>query len=117
AESDLMVWSSVPFAICYEIRCKGQFVCFTTENSYRPANSATDYQVCAVNEWGGRGLMSDYATGLKSISPGTAKIVRTELFDLMGRRVPENDISTGKQLILRKTSFSDGNVVVVKEIR
>lgn len=117
SESDLLIWNSVPFAICYEIRCKGKFVCFTTENSWQPVNPATDYQVCAVNEWGGRGLLSDYATGLKSIFPGAAKIVRTEYFDLMGRRIPENNISTGKQLILRKMSYSDGNVVVVKEIR
>jgi len=116
-ESGLLSWNSVPFAICYEIRYKGKFVCFTTENNYRPASAATDYQVRAVNEWGGRGLLSDYATGLKSTSPATAKIVRTEYFDLMGRRIPENNISTGKQLILRKMSYSDGNVVVVKEIR
>jgi hypothetical protein len=35
----------------------------------------------------------------------------------MGRMIPENNISTGKQLVLRKISYSDGNVVVVKEIR
>lgn len=116
-EENRICWESIPFAICYEIRCQGQFIEFTTACSYQCEAAPDQYQVRAVNEWGGRGCLSDYATSLQPVSSHPARVIRTEYFDLLGRPLPETSVSTGSRIVLRKTSWSDGNSIVLKELR
>lgn len=110
-------WEAVPFAICYEVRKNGDFVCFTTETSYTADDANARYQVLAVNEWGGRGNLSDYATALHQTTMGNAVLLATEYYDLTGRRISLDDNTGRRQLVLCKTVWSDGKVQVEKQIR
>lgn len=110
-------WEAVPFAICYEIRKDGDFACFTTETLYAVDDPNAKYQVLAVNEWGGRGQLSDVATALQRTSLGTAVPVATEYYDLTGRHISLDETAARRQIVLCKTIWSDGKTKVEKQIR
>jgi len=110
-------WEIIPYAICYEIRKQGEFVCFTTETSYTITDDPNSYQVRAINEWGGRGLLSSFATEIHHISEPESFIIKTEYFDLAGRKISGKENTKKGQIIIIKTFMSDGIIKVEKLIR
>ncbi len=59
SEGNQLTWQAVPYAICYVITKNGEVVGFTKETSFDGYTEADNWQVQAVNEYGG---LSAYGT-------------------------------------------------------
>ena len=106
-------WNPVKFAICYEVVREGEFVCFTTENSYTTSDQA-NYQVRAVNEFGALGQLSSVATGLQRTAANPARtVVSREYYNLLGQRL-ENAETSRQHIAVCRTLWSDGKTTAEK---
>ena len=108
-------WSNSDYVMCWAVLKDGEFVEFTTTNSYAiPAETpaGVNYSVRAVNEMGGLGAESNSltTTSAKQIM-NSHQIIKTEYYTIDGKKLakPLNGIN------IVRNYFEDGSVNVSKQ--
>ena len=89
-EGSLLSWNTVPYAICYVVTKNGEVVGFTKETSFSGYTADDNWQVQAVNEYGG---LSQKATANTSTGISTTRTQDTatinSVYTLDGRMVSQ----------------------------
>lgn len=109
-----LTWDNSDYVLCWAICENGKVIAFTTENSYKVADTESKYSVRAANEMGGLGEAAD-ATVLSGISnvENAAGVVNTLYYNMQGIRVDESYKGT----VVKVQVMSDGGRTVVKQNR
>ncbi len=110
-----ITWNNSDYVMCWAILKDGEFVEFTTNNSYAiPAHdpAGTTYTVRSVNAMGGLGAESNSLTITKSIDlKQSGKIIKTKYYTLEGKRIA----TPGKGLTIVRNYYENGSIDVEKK--
>ena len=102
-------WQAVPYAICYVVTKNGEVVGMTKETSFDGYTEGDNWQVQAVNEYGG---LSAYGTANTTTSialpPSTLHLQPSTFYTLDGRRA---DSSARGLLIVRDADGTTRKVI------
>ena len=79
-------WDAVPYAICYVVTKNNDVVAFTTDCEYT-ADSATDFKVQAVNEFGGLSQYGTVATTVSITDVNQSTGQQSSYYSLDGKRL------------------------------
>lgn len=112
AQSGVISWEAVPYAICYLVTRGDEVVAVTTETTYaaQPANGEVPYMVQAVNEFGGlsaKGEARPESSVIETVVDGGTV---TGVYDLQGRALA----APVRGINIVRTLNADGSVTATK---
>ena len=104
-EGSRLSWEAVPYAICYVVTKNGEVAGFTTETTFDGYTAADQWQVQAVNEYGGLSLKAAAnAPTAISLQSSPVALQPAAIYTLDGRQVPT--LQRGVNIV----RMSDGSV-------
>ncbi len=112
AQSGVISWEAVPYAICYLVTRGDEVVAVTTETTFaaQPANGEVPYMVQAVNEFGGlsaKGEARPESSVIETVVDGGTV---TGVYDLQGRALA----APVRGINIVRTLNADGSVTATK---
>ena len=109
-QGSTLSWSAVPYAICYVVTRNGEVAGFTTETSFEGYTAGDNWQVQAVNEFGGLSLKAgvNVNTGISQTAGESAMPMAVYRLDGTRQKAPQSGLN------IVRMSNGQVNKVIVK---